>query len=193
MMAAETWICPTCGLSRQARYCTDCGERALHAHDLTVLGLAEQMVEAIAHVDGRVVHTFRCLLMRPGLLTESCVRGQRKPILGPLQVFLIANLLFFGFQSLFHANVFSNPLESQLHHQYYKRLATRLVGARLDALHAMQELYAPAFDHAVMVNAKSLIILMTPPTAMLAGLLFYRVVARSSSMWCSRFTFMRSG
>ena len=173
MIAVETWTCPTCARPCRARYCADCGERALHAHDLTVFGLAEQAVEAVAHVDGRVFQTFRSLMMHPGLLTESYVRGQRKPFLGPLQVFLIANLIFFGFQSLFRANVFSNPLESQLHNQYYKTLAQRLVGARVEALHTTQELYAPAFDHAVKVNAKSLIILMTPPIAILASLLFY--------------------
>lgn len=172
-MTIDTWTCPTCRREQHVQYCPDCGERVLHAHDLTLYGLAEQAVEAVAHLDGRVLHTFRSLLLRPGLLTESYMRGQRKPILAPPQVFLIANLVFFGFQSIFHVNVFSNPLESQLGNQFYTGLATRLVAARLDVLHTTQELYAPVFDHAVMVNAKSLIILMTPPCAILASLLFY--------------------
>lgn len=174
MMTADTWICPTCARPCQARYCADCGERALHAHDLTMLGLAEQAVEAIAHVDGRVFRTFRSLILHPGQPTESYIRGQRKPVLNPLQVFLIANVVFFGFQSLFRTNVFASPLESQLHNQFYTRLAVRLVGARLQALHTTQPLYAPVFDHAAQLNAKSLIILMTPPMALLGGLLFHR-------------------
>src|SRR5712671_7874671 len=121
MDTAEVWTCPTCAQPRQSRFCPDCGERAPHAHDLTIAGFAEHAVEEFAHVDGRVFRTFRSLLRRPGLLTESYVKGQRKPILGPLQVFLIANLIFFGFQSLFHASVFSNPLAQQVGNQYYKR------------------------------------------------------------------------
>ena len=69
--------------------------------------------------------------------------------------------------------MFSSPLESQLHQQFYKRLAGRLVAARLEALHTTEEEFARAFDHAVVVNAKSLIILMTPPLALRAALLFY--------------------
>jgi hypothetical protein len=157
----------------RSRYCPDCGERAPHAHDLTVAGFAEHAVEEFSHVDGRVFRSFRALLTRPGQLTESYVRGQRKPFLGPLQVFLIANLIFFGFQSLFRASVFSSPLASQVSKQYYKQLAVRLVDARLAALHTTRDQYAPAFDHAAVVNAKSLIILMMPPFALLAGLLFF--------------------
>ena len=35
------------------------------------------------------------LITQPGLLTDAYVRGRRKPYLAPLQVFLIANLVFF--------------------------------------------------------------------------------------------------
>ncbi len=129
-------------------------------------GFAEHAVEEFAHVDGRVFRTFRALLTRPGLLTESYVRGQRKPVLGPLQVFLIANLVFFGFQSLFHASVFSNPLA--------RRSAASTTsgwrrGCRRRVARSHHAGKPPAFDHAVVVNAKSLIILMTPPFALLAA------------------------
>src|SRR4249919_903198 len=100
MLTAETWTCPTCAQPCQSRYCPECGERAPRPHDLSLAGFAEHAVEEVAHVDGRVLRTFRALLTRPGVLTESYVIGRRKPLLGPLQVFLIANLLFFGVQSL---------------------------------------------------------------------------------------------
>jgi hypothetical protein len=169
-----TWTCPTCDRPRQEEYCGQCGERALHRHDLTLLGLVEQAVEAVAHVDGRVFRTFTLLMRRPGQLTAAYIRGQRKPLLGPLQVFLIANLVFFALQSAFHANVFSTPLQSQLTRQFYRATAVRMTDTRLGALHETQQEFAPAFDHAVAVNAKSLIILMTPPLALLTALLFAR-------------------
>jgi Protein of unknown function (DUF3667) len=173
MLTADTWTCPTCAQPCESRFCSECGEHAPQPHDLSLVGFAEHAVEEFAHVDGRVFRTFRALLRSPGGLTLSYVNGQRRPLLGPLQVFLIANLIFFGFQSLFHASVFSNPLSSQVHNQFYKGLAARLVDARTAALDTTQDEFAPAFDHAVAVNAKSLIIVMTPPFALLAALLFY--------------------
>lgn len=173
MSAVTPWICPTCGQSCSGKFCSNCGERALHPHDLTLLGLGEEVVEQVTHTDGRIFHTFASLIRRPGELTDSYVRGSRRPVLGPLQVFLIANVIFFGMQSLFHASVFSNPLRQHVQGQYYSGLATRLVEARIASLHTTLERYEPAFDHAVIVNAKSLIILMTPPMALLAFLLFY--------------------
>src|SRR5207245_2444814 len=100
------WTCPTCGVARRSTFCPDCGERAMRPHDLTLVGLGEQAIEAVAHVDGRLFATFRTLVTRPGVLTESYLRGQRRPYYSPLQTFLVANLIFFAFQSVFHANVF---------------------------------------------------------------------------------------
>ena len=171
--AAERWTCPTCGVVCESPYCSNCGEHVLHAHDLTLSGLAEQAAEAFVHFDGRVFHTFGALVKRPGELTDAYVRGRRKPFLGPLQLFLIANLLFFGFQSILHVSVFSNSLSSQLHRQFYKDTAARLVDARVERLHTTPERFAEAFDHAVAVNAKSLVVLMAPPMVLLAALLFF--------------------
>jgi hypothetical protein len=173
-MAAETWDCPTCGQPRHTRYCGECGERALHRHDLTLVGLGEEAIEAVAHVDGRVFRTARALLLQPGDLTLAYVRGQRKPFLGPLQTFLIANVIFFAFLSAIHSNVFANTLDSHMQRQYYKGLATRLVTARVASLGTTVAAFAEAFDHAVKVNAKSLIVLMTPPFAAGSALLFWR-------------------
>ena len=39
MMTAETWTCPTCAQPCRERFCANCGERALHPHDLTLFGL----------------------------------------------------------------------------------------------------------------------------------------------------------
>jgi hypothetical protein len=173
-MSAHAWVCPTCEQTRRSTYCKDCGERVLHGHDLTMVGLVEHGVEAVTHLDGRVLQTFRSLLTRPGMLTAGYIRGQRKPFLGPLQVFLLANLLFFALQSLMRFNLFSTPLASQVRSQFYSATARELVDRRLAALQVTQAEYAPAFDHAVGVNAKSMIILMTPLMALVLALLFIR-------------------
>jgi hypothetical protein len=102
------------------------------------------------------------------------VRGQRIFYIGPFQLFLIANVLFFATQSLTHTNIVSLTLDSQLHNQDWSGLAQRLVSHRLETMRTTLDLYAPIFDEAVVLNAKSLIILMALPFALLLPIVFYR-------------------
>jgi hypothetical protein len=91
-----------------------------------------------------------------------------------LQLFLITNVLFFALQSLPQANVVGATLDSHLHQQDWSVLAQTLVARRLEASHSTLDLYAPIFDHAVVQNAKTLIILMVLPFALLLPIVFRR-------------------
>lgn len=172
--SAHGWTCPTCHLPLSTRFCPSCGERRLHERSLTLGGLLEQAFEALTHVDGRVFRSFRYLVTRPGLLTAAYLIGQRKPYIAPFQLFLVVNLLFFASQSLTGWKIFSTLLFSHLHGQIYSPIAERLVTERLSTLRTTLDAYTPVFDHAVALYAKSLIILMVPPLAILALLLFRR-------------------
>jgi hypothetical protein len=88
------------------------------------------------------------------------LEGQRKPYLGPLPLFLVANALFFASESLTGGRVFTTPLDAHLHTQPWSHAAELLVSHRLAAKQTALELYAPVFDHAVAVNARSLIVFM---------------------------------
>jgi hypothetical protein len=92
----------------------------------------------------------------------------------PFQLFLIANVIFFALQWLTSESVFSSSLDSHLHHQDWSNLAQSLLTKRLEASHRNLEQYAPVFDRAVVLNAKSLIFLMTLPFALLLPLAFLR-------------------
>ena len=99
----------------------------------------------------------------------------RKPYVAPFQLFLIANVLFFALQWLTSENIFSSSLDSHLRHQDWSELARSLVAARLATTQASPDQYAPMFDRAVVLNAKSLILLMTVPFALLLPLIFLSV------------------
>ena len=71
-------------------------------------------------------------------------------------------------------NVFSSSLDSHLHHQDWSELAQSVLSRRLAEMHLTLEQYAPTFDRAVVLNAKSLILLMTLPFALLLPLVFMR-------------------
>jgi len=168
------WTCPTCRKTVPTPFCAQCGEEPLEPHDLTLRGLTEKLLHALTSIDARVVRTARCLLRYPGELTLAWTGGVRKPYVAPFQLFLIANVIFFALQWLTGANVFSSTLDSHLHHQDWSELARSLLAQRLETTHTQLERYAPVFDRAVVLNAKSLIVLMMMPFALLLPLMFFR-------------------
>jgi hypothetical protein len=155
-------------------YCPACGERPLNTYDLTLRGLFDQLFHAFSNIDGRLIRSFRNLVSRPGALTVAYVRGQRIPYTGPFQLFLIANVFFFAMQSLTNTNIVSSKLDSHLHNQDWRVLAQRLVSHRLEAMQTTLDLYMPIFNQAVVVNAKSLIILMVVPFALMLPIVFFQ-------------------
>jgi hypothetical protein len=168
----ETWKCPNCSADVPSAFCPACGERPVGPPDLTFRGLLAQFTKAISGIDGRLVRTFGSLLVNPGALTNAYAQGRRKPFIGPFQLFLIANVVFFAVQSMTHTKVFSSTLDSHLHHQDWSELAQQLVTQRLQTTHRSLESYAPLFDQAAVLHAKSPVILMVAPFALLLPVAF---------------------
>jgi len=142
------------------------------ARDLTLRGLFDQLTQAITNIDGRLIRSLRYLVARPGFLTAAYLRGQRMPYIGPVQLFLIANVLFFTTESLSGGKVFTTPLDSHLHTQPWSSTAELLVTHRLEAKRTTLALYSPLFDRAMAVNARSFIMLMALSFAPVAWAVF---------------------
>jgi Protein of unknown function (DUF3667) len=174
MAASVHWTCPTCNVTVTTPFCPHCGEEPLAPGDLSLRGLGEKLLHALTSIDARAMRSAGKLLCHPGELTLAWTRGVRKLYVAPLQLFLIANVLFFGVQWLTSENVFSSSLDSHLHHQDWSDLAQGLLARRLEATHRSFEQYQPVFDRAVVLNAKSLIFLMTIPFAAILPLAFAR-------------------
>jgi len=111
---------------------------------------------------------------QPGVLTVAYLQGQRKPYTLPLQLFLVSNVLFFAMQSLTGAKIFSTPLDQHLHNDIWGGVAQQVITHRLETRRTTLGLYAPVFNQAVALNAKSLIVVMVLPFAMLPAIVFYR-------------------
>ncbi|MCE9658137.1 MAG: DUF3667 domain-containing protein [Burkholderiales bacterium] len=171
---AAPWHCPNCEIEVATPFCARCGERPIKTEDLTFGGALARIAHAATSVDGRVLRTFSRLLRHPGTLTLAYVEGQRKPFATPFAIFLIANVLFFTVQSLTHISVLGATLDSHLHVQDWKELAQLLLDRHLRATQTPLALYTPIFDRAVVVHAKSLVVLMVLPFAGLLALLFLR-------------------
>ena len=122
--------------------------------------LSSQVLRQLSNLDARLGRTFRALLVTPGALSAAHVEGRRRAFLGPLQLFFLANAVFFAIQSFTHFNIFSSTLDSHLHQQDWSPIAQALVDRRLAAKGVTLAAFAPVFDHAAVLNAKALIILM---------------------------------
>jgi len=162
--------CPTCGGAVETPYCPTCGEQRATDRHYSLRHLGEELFETLFHADGRAIRTFRALIARPGALTAAYMRGERKPYVAPLQLFFLANIVFFVWVGITHINTFSTPLQFHVGGMFYSGLAHRLVDARLAARHLTYDSYAATFDHAATLQAKSLIILMVPMLALVTML-----------------------
>lgn len=174
MNEGTKWVCPKCNEVVTTPFCASCGEEPVPPTDLTLRGLAEKVLHAFTSIDARAARTAWTLLSHPGELTVAWIGGLRKPYVAPFQIFLIANVIFFTLQWLTAENVFSSTLYSHLHHQDWSELAQSLLARRLESTHAQLEQYAPEFDRAVTLHAKSLIMLMTVFFAPILPLVFFR-------------------
>jgi len=173
MSAPESWLCPTCHKAVSSAFCPDCGERQLDFHALTMRGLAEQLFQSLTSVDSKLIRSVLALVARPGALTVAFLEGRRKPYLGPVPLFLMANVLFFAAESLFRSSVFATPLAMHLEKEPWSFIAPTWVANRLAALHTTLDAFTPAFDQAVALHARSWIIVMALSFAPLP-LLVYR-------------------
>jgi hypothetical protein len=163
-----------CGATASRAYCSGCGEARPHGRDLTLRSFLVEAFHTLTDVDGRLIRSFRALLLRPGELTVAYRDGRRKAWLGPLQIFLIANVVFFAVQGLTHDHILSGTLDSYLNTQDWKNVARSLATERVRSLETTQEEFAPRFVLAAARNARSLVGLMALPFMMLMPLLLPR-------------------
>ncbi len=174
-LSSPVWTCPTCHTEIASSFCPGCGEKPLDPRDLTMPGLAEQVFNALSSIDSRLLRSLHDLVVRPGALTLAYVRGQRRPYLTPIPLFLICNVIFFAVQSLTDLKIFAPILDDQITTQPLSDLARAMMTDRLTGLGTGLDQYRPLFNQAEASNAKTLIGLMMLPFALVPPLLFWRL------------------
>jgi Protein of unknown function (DUF3667) len=165
--------CVACGADVSDRYCPACGEAAGH-HDYSLRHFAEEALETFAHLDGRVFSTFRSLVTRPGLLASNFLAGRRKSQMGPVQLFVVCNVIYFLMQPLTVFAPFTSTLGIQTTMRPWHRLASTMVASKVAARQTTTAEYTRVFDEAAHLQGKSLVILMVPLFACGAWALFGR-------------------
>ena len=167
--------CVTCAQPMTGKFCAHCGEQRVEPADHTLKRFFEHLLAAFTKADGKVFLTLRNLLTRPGRLTADYLAGRRKPYIPPLQLFLIANLIFFLLHPLIGgSNTLTTDLDTHLHYLWHSSVAQSLVTPRLAARAVSVDAYAAVFNPASVTHAKTLVILMVPIFSLAAMALYWR-------------------
>lgn len=173
-MTAESDLreCVTCGSALVGPYCAVCGERVVTEDDARFTAFVREAASDVFNADSRLWRSFRALIARPGLLTAEYLRGRRKPYLGPLQIFLIANVAFFAVLNMGTGfNTFTTKMEYQTG-QPYGAMAERMIAQYGEQDTPEHTAYARRFDETTPRYANTLIVLMVPMLAFVLWLLY---------------------
>ncbi len=153
--------CVGCGAAVTGRYCADCGEHT-EPHDYSMTHFVAEVLETTAHVDGRVFASFRSLLTRPGQLATDFLAGRRKTLMGPVQMFVVCNVIYFLFLPLALQMPFTSTLRMQTENRPWRVMAKRMVDAKVVDRHEDIASYATHFDETAHLQGHSLVMLMVP-------------------------------
>src|SRR5579871_2441146 len=169
--ASAAWQCPTCGTEVGGRFCPDCGEKKFGASDLSMRHFFHHALGDFFHFDSKIFGSFRLLFTKPGFLTTEYLRGCRKPYLHPFQTFFISNVIYFVAQPFIGWSGLKAWLYVQTHMMFYSGFATRLASHRMAARAFTSDQLNHAFDHAIDIQARSLVVLIVPLFALIFALL----------------------
>lgn len=171
--APEHPQCASCDTPLAGAYCHVCGEKRLDRHDYALGHFLEHTVDAFTHFDFKVPRSLWSLLRHPGVMTADVLAGRRMRWAKPIQVFLIANLIYYVAATTVGLSTFQTPLRFHQRH-VYGALAQRWSAAQATELGLTATAYAERFDALAHTLAKTLVIFFVPVFALLFGLLLRR-------------------
>ncbi|NOX36971.1 MAG: DUF3667 domain-containing protein [Calditrichaeota bacterium] len=166
--------CVTCNSAFTGTYCPHCGEKVIDPQEYSLLYFLRNVLKVITHVDNRFWSTFYVLIRKPGWLSRDYLIGRRRPYLNPVQMFLIANFIYFFIQPLTNANGFNTPLITQIKKMPYSPLALSMVKEKIISRETTYDAYEAVYNQKSSTYARTLIFLMIPLLALVLKLLFWK-------------------
>jgi hypothetical protein len=87
-------VCADCGAALSGPFCSQCGERTIDRHSLTLWHfLKHNLLHELSHMDGKIFRTFRYLILRPGFLSAEYFAGRRRKYINPVRLLLTCLLV----------------------------------------------------------------------------------------------------
>lgn len=168
MSAPAAAPCPTCGAGIDNRFCGACGEQRVNAHDYSIAHFAEHVLESLTHFDFKSLRAVKMLVAWPGRLTRDYLDGRRRGYIGPVQLFVIVNIIF----ALAGPNSFRTPLAVQEHDRPFPALKQSLVARAIAARSVEREEFRRSFDDAAGLQGKTWVFAMIPLFAIATAVLY---------------------
>jgi len=160
--------CPTCGAPIHGRFCGACGEKRVTAHDYSITHFAEHVLENFTHFDFKSFRALKTLVVRPGQLTHDYLAGRRRQHIGPIQLFVIVNVLY----ALAAPSTFRTPLSVQETNGPLVELKQSLVASAIAQRHVEREEFQRSFDESAGLQAKTWVFAMIPLLALATAALY---------------------
>jgi hypothetical protein len=170
----ETKQCVSCGAALTEKFCANCGEQVLDRRDYSLFAFLREAFAAMTTIDNKLYRSMKYLLIKPGFLTQEYFIGRRKRYLKPIQLFLIANILFFLYAAAVGFNPFALPLNMHPNTIFFQDAAERMVDAKIQQQGLERKVYAERYNTKIEVISKTLIIVDIPLYAMMLLLCFWR-------------------
>ncbi len=174
-----TTTCASCGYPLRLNYCEKCGEKRLVPEkDFSLKKFLEQTIDGFTHFDSKFLKSFGALLFRPGKLTAEYIAGRRNIYMKPVQVFIIAVVIFYiiyanassFFASVYDmSNGYQHPFSSAniFHHDVGSRILNKAAEKGIQADDLVKEIQTEA-SH----RSKTFLFLMIPFLGFITWLLF---------------------
>ncbi len=158
--------CPSCGAPIRQQFCAACGERKLAADELTVRAQVGQAFTGLFSVDGRLGRSLRALVGQPGFLAVEYCRGARVRYMRPVQLLLVASLVYFFAQPWTGFNTFRATYDLQVERQVYSGHLANFMRDALPEDPTARQAFIARFDAAAGNLARSLVFSLVPVTAL---------------------------
>lgn len=153
---SDITTCPSCHTPFEGPYCHACGERRLSTKDHNLNALLSEFFGETLFYDNKLFRSLWKCLIKPGEYLKHYLSGRRKAYLRPIQVFIIANALFFIIPAY---NTFTTPFSIQTRSFVYSNTAKQQAAELQSAKGLSDEEFREKYDQHTSSISKSLIFL----------------------------------
>ena len=151
--------CKNCGTELKGPYCYSCGEKLITEEDKSIKKWFNEAFSNLVQLDGKVIRSILDLIFKPGRLAQNYFEGKRKAYVKMVNLFLIANLLYFLLPTF---GTFKSNLNVQMNMQFYSAWVTDLVEKELKDSSINLEEYRVQYDSKTGEVSKLILIILAP-------------------------------